>query len=85
MKSNYLIKLFLLSLALGFAGSIIAQSDREIVDKFKSEFTSIEKSVKDAAPLQELQSVAAEIAVLKQDFAQHKELLDKSLYPDKYD
>jgi hypothetical protein len=85
MKSNYLIKLFLLSLALGFAGSILAQSDREIVDKFKSEFTSIEKSIKDATTLQELEAVSSKIIALKQDYASHKELLDKSLYPDKYD
>jgi DNA repair ATPase RecN len=64
---------------------MFAQSDKEIVDKFKSDYTAIEKSIKEATTLQELELVAAKITVLKQDFAQHKELLDKSLYPDKYD
>ncbi|HEY6626293.1 MAG TPA: hypothetical protein VIZ21_05010, partial [Ignavibacteriaceae bacterium] len=84
MKSNYLTKLLLLLIVLGFTSSIFAQSDREIVDKFKAEYTSIEKSIKDATTLQELNLVLDEITILKQDYAQHKELLDKSLYPDKY-
>jgi len=85
MKRNYLINLFLLLIVLGFTTSIFAQSDREIVDKFKAEYTSIEKSIKDATTLQELNLVLDEITILKQGYAQHKELLDKSLYPDKYD
>jgi DNA repair ATPase RecN len=85
MKNNYLTKLLLLLIVLGFTSSIFAQSDREIVDKFKAEYTSIEKSIKDATTLQELNLVLDEITILKQGYAQHKELLDKSLYPDKYD
>ncbi len=85
MKSNYLTKLLLSLIVLGFAGSIFAQSDREIVDKFKVEYAAIEKSIKDATTSQELNLVLDKITILKQDFAQHKELLDKSLYPDKYD
>jgi DNA repair ATPase RecN len=69
----------------GFTSFFYAQSDREIVDKFKSEYTSIEKSIKDATTLQELEPVAAKLNTFKQDFAQYKDLLDKSLYPDKYD
>lgn len=84
MKNNYLTKLLLLLIVLGFSSSIFAQSDREIVDKFKAKYTSIEKSIKDATTLQELNLVLDEITILKQDYAQHKELLDKSLYPDKY-
>ena len=84
MKSNYLTKLLLSLIVLGFTSSIFAQSDREIVDKFKAEYVSIEKSIKDATTLQELNLVLDEITMLKQDYAQHKELLDKSLYPDKY-
>jgi hypothetical protein len=85
MKSNCLTQLLISLIVLGFASSIFAQSDREIVDKFKAEYTSIEKSIKDATTLQELNLVFDKITMLKQDFAQHKELLDKSLYPDKYD
>lgn len=85
MKSNYFINFILLLIVFGFTSSTIAQSDREIVDKFKAEYAAIEKSIKDATTLQELTLVLDKITILKQDFAQHKELLDKSLYPDKYD
>jgi len=85
MKSNYLIGTLILLLTIGSISSLFAQSDRDIVDKFKAEYISIEKSIKDATTLQELNLVLDKITILKQDFAQHKELLDKSLYPDKYD
>jgi DNA repair ATPase RecN len=85
MKSNYLTQLFVLLFVFGITSSILAQSDREIVDKFKAEYSSIEKSIKEAATLQELEPVALKLNTFKQDFAQHKDLLDKSLYPDKYD
>lgn len=79
---NYIFVFFLLA---GLANISNAQSDREIVDKFKAEYSAIEKSIKDATTLQELNLVFDKITMLKQDFALHKELLDKSLYPDKYD
>jgi len=85
MKSNFFINFILLLIVFGFNSSTIAQSDKDIVDKFKAEYATIEKSIKDATTLQELTLVLDKITILKQDFAQHKELLDKSLYPDKYD
>ncbi len=85
MKSNYLTKLLFSLIVLGFISSLFAQSDREIVDKFKTEYTSIEKSIKDATTSQELTLVLDKIMILKQDYAKHKDLLDRSLYPDKYD
>jgi hypothetical protein len=85
MKNNYFIQLFVLLMVFGITSLIFAQSDREIVDKFKAEYTSIEKSIKDATTLQELEPVATKLNMFKQEYAQHKDLLDKSLYPDKYD
>jgi hypothetical protein len=85
MKNNYFIQLFILLIVFGITSLIFAQSDREIVDKFKAEYASIEKSIKDATTLQELEPVATKLNTFKQDYAQHKDLLDKSLYPDKYD
>jgi hypothetical protein len=85
MKSNYFINFILLLIVFGFSSSTIAQSDKEIVDKFKAEYAAIEKSIKDATTSQELTLVLDKITILKQDYVQHKELLDKSLYPDKYD
>jgi len=84
MKINNLIKLTLLLITFGFAGSAFAQSDREIVDNFKSDYETVEQTIKDAANLEDLKIAGEKISALKQNYAQHKELLDKSLYPDKY-
>ena len=85
MKRTYLNNLFILFLLLGIADSLWAQSDREIVDNFKKEYSVIEQAIKNATSLEELNNVVIKIDSLKINFAPHKELLDKSLYPDKYD
>jgi hypothetical protein len=84
MKSNLNLKVFILFLSLGILNSIFAQSDLEIVDNFKAEFTSIENTIKNATSLEEMKDVPSRINSLKENFADHKELLDKSLYPDNY-
>ena len=84
MKTNYLFKILVSLLAVILISSLQAQSDREIVEKFKADYSRIEKSIKEAASLQELQPVAEKITSLKTNYAVHKELLDKSLYPDNY-
>jgi hypothetical protein len=83
--NNSIIKI-LLSIILfwGFINSVIAQSDLEIVDNFKSEFTAIENTIKNAASLADLKDVPSKISLLKENYASQKELLDKSLYPDNY-
>ncbi|HEY6436777.1 MAG TPA: hypothetical protein VIY47_09305, partial [Ignavibacteriaceae bacterium] len=68
----------------GFINSVFAQSDLEIVDNFKSEFSSIENTIKNATSLVDLKDVSSNISLLKEKYAPHKELLDKSLYPDNY-
>jgi hypothetical protein len=68
-----------------FIANPSAQSDYEIVHNFKTKYEEIEKNIKDAALLNELNAVVAEIDQLKQEYAVHKDLLDKSLYPDNYD
>ena len=85
MKRTYLNNLFILFLFLGIADLIWAQSDREIVDNFKKEYSAIEQTIKNATSLEELNNVVIKIDSLKTNYAPHKELLDKSLYPDKYD
>ena len=85
MKRTYLNNLFILFLLLGIADLIWAQSDREIVDNFKKEYSVIEQAIKNATSLEELNNVVIKIDSLKLTYAPHKELLDKSLYPDKYD
>lgn len=84
MKNFSFIKSIVLLLAFGFVSALFAQSDKEIVDKFKTEYSSIERNIKDATTLHELEAVVTRINTLKQNYSPHKELLDKSLYPDNY-
>lgn len=85
MIRKYLKQLYLIFVFTGLISSTYAQSDREIVDNFKAEYSAIEKSIKDASSLQELQPIADKITSLNDKYTDHKDLLDKSLYPDKYD
>jgi hypothetical protein len=84
MKNISLLKFLIVPLLFGFLGSGFAQSDLEIVDNFKKESASIESTIKNATSLEDLKDVSSQISSLKENYAQHKELLDKSLYPDNY-
>ncbi|NNG28129.1 MAG: hypothetical protein HKM87_11415 [Ignavibacteriaceae bacterium] len=84
MKKEFIIKLFIVLLALTLAQSSFAQSDYEIVQDYKAKYQEIEKQIKDTLSLEELNTIVARIDQLKQEFNEHKVLLDKSLYPDNY-
>ena len=85
MKNTYLKYYLILLLFVVFVNSPFAQSDREIVDNFNKEYSEIEQTIRNATSLEDLNVVVTKINNLKLNYAQHKELLDKSLYPDKYD
>ncbi|MCX7610045.1 MAG: hypothetical protein N2043_00460 [Ignavibacterium sp.] len=79
MKMNFLI-IILFTLSL----SLYSQSDYEIVQNFKNRIPEIENKIKDAASLEDLQNASAEIEKLRTDFLPHKDLLDRSLYPENF-
>ncbi len=85
MRKLELPKLLFFFLFSSFLQITNAQSDYAIVQGFKNDHKQIEQQIKDASSLEELNLVADKITELKQNFAEHKELLDKSLYPDKFD
>jgi len=85
MKKRFIIKFSIILFSLMFAQQSFAQSDYEIVQNFKAKYQEIEKQIKDTLSLEELNAVVTSIDQLKQEFNQHKELLNKSLYPDNYD
>jgi len=85
MKMRFITKLSIIILSLVFAQSSFAQSDYEIVQNFKATHQQIEKQIKDATSLEELNAVVTEIDQLKKEYVEYKELLNKSLYPDNYD
>jgi len=74
---------FLMFIIFGFVS--FAQSDYELVQKFKKDYANIEQQIKDADSLALLDSIANEIENLKQEYYIHLELLDKALYPDKFE
>ena len=83
MKNQFL-KIFVAILFI-FIGNPSAQSDYEIVQNFKTKYRKIEKKIKDASLLNELNAVVTEIDRLKHEYAEYKDLLDKSLYPDNFE
>jgi len=86
MKQLNLIKcMSALVVVAGIAIPSLAQSDYEIVQKFKQRYHQIEKDIQSADSLTELNSLIVEIDRLRNDNIEHKALLDKSLYPDNFD
>jgi hypothetical protein len=86
MKQLNLIKcMSALIVVAGIAIPSLAQSDYEIVQKFKQRYHQIEKDIQSADSLTELNSLIVEIDRLRNDNIEHKALLDKSLYPDNFD
>ena len=84
MKKRIYLTPVVIFLLLIFTQPGFAQSDYEIVQNFKAKHQKIEKQIKDATSLEELNAVVIGIDQLKQEYVEHKELLDKSLYPDNY-
>ena len=68
-----------------FLISLNAQSDYEIVQNFKQKYKQLDESIKSAKSLEELNSLIANIDRFRNEYLSHKQLLDKSLYPDNFD
>ncbi|HSL90976.1 MAG TPA: hypothetical protein VK870_16870 [Ignavibacteriaceae bacterium] len=81
MKNQLLLSLLIMLL---FSICISAQSDYEIVQSFKSKVQQLEQQLSEAASLDELNNIAKDIELLKDQFSESKELLDKSLYPEDF-
>ncbi len=60
------------------------KSDRAIVDKFESQTKSLNPQIDSAKTVQECADISAAIGEIEKTFSEHKELLDKALYPDNY-
>ncbi|NWF50312.1 MAG: hypothetical protein HXY49_07205 [Ignavibacteriaceae bacterium] len=85
MKNRIALLVSFIVLIFGFADQSFSQSDYEIVQNFKSQYKQIEQAIKDATSLNELNNISEKIDLLAQNFNTHRELLNKSLYPDNYD
>jgi len=80
-----LIKVILSIILLVFTNQSYAQSDFEISQNFKQKRTQLEEAINKAKNLEELNSIVADIDRFRNEYVEHKALLDKSLYPDNFD
>ena len=85
MKKQTFVKIIPLFLLIVFFQNTFAQSDYAIVQGFKDGYKEIEQQIKNASSLEELNVVITKIKELEGNYTEHKQLLDKSLYPDKFD
>lgn len=77
-SSFILIFIFLIS------NTLFPQSDYQIVKDFKQKSAEFEQEIKNADSLSALQNLNEEINKFSDEYVIHKELLDKSLYPDDF-
>ena len=71
---------------LFFSSSLIfAQQDYQIVQNFQNKYSEIQQSIKNADSLAQLNRIQVKLDNLKSNFQEHKELLDKSLYPNNFE
>jgi len=80
-----LIKVILSIILLVFTNQSYAQSDFEISQNFKQKSMQLEEAINKAKNLEELNSIVADIDRFRNEYVEHKALLDKSLYPDNFD
>ncbi|MCX6175254.1 MAG: hypothetical protein NTZ27_10920 [Ignavibacteriales bacterium] len=79
MKLNKFFFLIFLPAAFVLSQNTFAQSDREKVNSFDSRFKQYESAIKNAASLDECNVIGENIAKLKEEFANSKTFLEKSL------
>ena len=79
MKTNKFFFLFFLITAFVLNQNIFAQSDREKVTSFDSQFKQYENAIKNAASLDECNIIGENIEKLRVEFADSKTLIEKSL------
>ena len=81
-KTNFILSL--ITILIFTCSTNFAQQDYQIVQNFKEKQKEILQSIKDANTVENLNQIQAQIDQLKNDYASHKDLLDKSLYPDDF-
>jgi hypothetical protein len=71
----------------GFFAAATAQprSDFETVKTFQTKYKAIKEAIRAAKTVQDCAEISANIAELQTEFAADTSLLNRSLYPDKYD
>lgn len=60
------------------------QSDYEISQSFKKQYAELTKAIESAQTVQECAEISVNIDALEKEYAPHKDLLDKTLYPEDF-
>lgn len=60
------------------------QSDYEVAQNFKKQYAALMKAIETAQTVQECAEISINIDALEKEYAPHKALLDKTLYPDDF-
>lgn len=81
---NRMLSVLLPLLLFGLTAEVRAQSDYETVQSFRQNHHQIEEDIKNSESLDELEGIYERINSLRDEYASHRELLDKSLYPDNF-
>ncbi len=84
MKNNISLIFVMLFLFLGIQ-TLQAQSDYKIVQDFRENVQKIQQSIKSVDSSGAINQINESIDKLETDFASHRNLLDKSLYPESFD
>jgi hypothetical protein len=84
IKNNFSFLLVLFT-AFVLNQAVSAQSDYDKTQNFKNRLIQLEEAIKNAASIDECNVIGENIVKLKEDFTGDIALLDKSLYPDKFE
>ena len=84
MKNKTLIVALALIILSCLAPAVYAQTDYDIVQSFKQKYSQIQEDIKNPQSLDDLDSIYNRITALRDEFVLHRDLLDKSLYPDDF-
>ncbi len=79
------IRLLLVFLCLGAVLASAQQSDYDIQQQFEQRYTALRQKIDSAATPGDLEALKTQVDALAIDFQEHKEFLDKALYPDTFD
>lgn len=86
MNNFFQVRAIVLFLLLSLLSTkLYSQSDYELVQTFKESVEQMEDSINSVKSLEELKLLAQSIDRFRNEYLEHKELLDKSLYPKNFD
>jgi hypothetical protein len=85
MRTNKFSFLVFLFCAFVLNQASFAQSDFEKVKNFETRYKQLNEAIKNAASLDECNTIGENIAKIKSDFTADKALLDRSLYPENFE